>query len=184
LVHEKGFDHIAVKELLHRADVARGTFYSHFADTSSLLDAELNALLHRSANGAPPHDAWAIMVWIGGNVLRELLTHAAQRDSNDHRHDSVHARLRAALVREFEARVANATTAATTRHDVPAALVVTHGASAVLGVLEYFGSQPSMPDRAARAQIALSQLLLRRAQSVREDVAIPHLNRPRRGSGS
>src|SRR5882757_6980743 len=37
LIHEKGYDSIAVKEILDRANVGRSTFYMHFRDKDELL---------------------------------------------------------------------------------------------------------------------------------------------------
>jgi AcrR family transcriptional regulator len=38
LIHEKGYDAIAVKEILARADVGRSTFYAHFRGKDELLE--------------------------------------------------------------------------------------------------------------------------------------------------
>lgn len=37
LVHEKGYDHVTVQDILDRADVGRSTFYAHYRDKEDLL---------------------------------------------------------------------------------------------------------------------------------------------------
>lgn len=39
LALEKGYDEVTIDDLLTRAEVARGTFYSHYADKDAVLDA-------------------------------------------------------------------------------------------------------------------------------------------------
>ncbi len=49
-IHERDLDSIAVKEILHRADVGRSTYYSHFHDKEELLLSGIRATL-----GVPVH---------------------------------------------------------------------------------------------------------------------------------
>jgi AcrR family transcriptional regulator len=49
LMHEKAYDAIALKEILHRANVARSTFYTHFRDKDDLLSTAMSDLLRSSA---------------------------------------------------------------------------------------------------------------------------------------
>src|SRR5262245_52167763 len=45
LAREKPYPAIAVKEILHRANVGRSTFYSHFRDNDDLLESSIHDLL-------------------------------------------------------------------------------------------------------------------------------------------
>ena len=49
LVREKPYDEIVVKEILHRANVGRSTFYAHFGDKNELLQSCIHDIL-RSAS--------------------------------------------------------------------------------------------------------------------------------------
>ena len=51
LIREKPYDSIVVKEILHRANVGRSTFYTHFRDKDELLVAGIHAMI-RSAHSA------------------------------------------------------------------------------------------------------------------------------------
>lgn len=51
LMHEKPYDTIVVKEILHRANVGRSTFYTHFRDKDELLGCAMDDLLERSLTG-------------------------------------------------------------------------------------------------------------------------------------
>lgn len=52
LVREKPYDDIVVKEILHRANVGRSTFYTHFGDKDELL----LSCIHDMLRSAPPAD--------------------------------------------------------------------------------------------------------------------------------
>lgn len=52
LIHEKSYDSIAVKEILHRANVGRSTFYTHFPGKDGLLDSGIRDIL----SAARPQD--------------------------------------------------------------------------------------------------------------------------------
>src|SRR5512147_2373793 len=52
LVHEKPYDDIVVKEILHRANVGRSTFYTRFGDKDDLLRSCIDEILR----SAPPAD--------------------------------------------------------------------------------------------------------------------------------
>jgi AcrR family transcriptional regulator len=45
LVLERGYDNLSIDDITSRADVARATFYAHYADKEDLLQAVFSALL-------------------------------------------------------------------------------------------------------------------------------------------
>jgi AcrR family transcriptional regulator len=49
LIHEKPYDAIALKEILHRANVGRSTFYTHFRDKDELLATAMDDLMGTAA---------------------------------------------------------------------------------------------------------------------------------------
>ncbi|MFI6042086.1 TetR/AcrR family transcriptional regulator [Nocardia sp. NPDC051321] len=58
LMLERGYDRISVRDILHRADVGRSTFYAHFRDKDDLLLLSSTDYL-RAAVTAPGTDAGA-----------------------------------------------------------------------------------------------------------------------------
>jgi AcrR family transcriptional regulator len=45
LLHEKGFDHITVTDIVSRANINRGTFYAHYRDAMAVLDQVENEVV-------------------------------------------------------------------------------------------------------------------------------------------
>ena len=45
LIQEKGFDHVSITDLTHRANINRGTFYLHYQDKYDLLEKFENEVL-------------------------------------------------------------------------------------------------------------------------------------------
>ena len=61
LIHEKPYDSIVVKEILHRANVGRSTFYTHFHDKDELFASGVQHVLRPFTNSgsrtsAKPHE--------------------------------------------------------------------------------------------------------------------------------
>jgi AcrR family transcriptional regulator len=78
LVREKPYDDIALKEILHRANVGRSTFYTHYSDKDELLRSCIEEIL-RPARGAVgergngrPHER---LLWFGLPVLLHIERH-------------------------------------------------------------------------------------------------------------
>jgi AcrR family transcriptional regulator len=93
LIHEKGYDAIAVKEILHRADVGRSTFYAHFEDKDELLASGIRAIL-RSGGGTRADGvvAWSLP------LFERILAHQGAADAAMARgQEPVHAQLKAVL---------------------------------------------------------------------------------------
>lgn len=59
MVVEKGFAAISIQDIADRADVNRGTFYTHFADKYALLDSVMREGFQAHLAGAlPPNPRW------------------------------------------------------------------------------------------------------------------------------
>jgi AcrR family transcriptional regulator len=76
LVLERGYDKVTVDDIANRADVARPTFYAHYADKEDLLTAVFNWLLEDLGS----HLAYADGPWTTTRtaVVEALYRHAAQ----------------------------------------------------------------------------------------------------------
>jgi AcrR family transcriptional regulator len=75
LTHERGWDEVSVMDICERADVARSTFYTHFADKEELLLSgfdDLSAAL-RAKTDQVSRDAPAVLSFLGG-----LIEHASE----------------------------------------------------------------------------------------------------------
>lgn len=57
LIHEKNYESIVVKEILHRANVGRSTFYTHFRGKDELLVSGIHDLLRSSRSTRLPSSA-------------------------------------------------------------------------------------------------------------------------------
>ncbi len=82
LIREKPYDAIAVKEILHRADVGRSTFYAHFSDKDELLLSGMREML-RTGRPAKLDDAparYERLVWFGGPLFAHIASHRPQDD--------------------------------------------------------------------------------------------------------
>ena len=57
LIHEKGYEAIAVKEILSRANVGRSTFYTHYQDKNELLESGVHRALGTAVNSGTRRNA-------------------------------------------------------------------------------------------------------------------------------
>jgi AcrR family transcriptional regulator len=71
LAREKPYPSIAVKEILHRANVGRSTFYTHFRDKDDLLESGIDDILRSVKGQHPPGSTLERVVAFS----RPLLTH-------------------------------------------------------------------------------------------------------------
>src|SRR5262245_35873900 len=59
IVVEKGFGATSIQDITERANVNRGTFYTHFADKYELLDSVMREQFHQQlASNLPPPAGW------------------------------------------------------------------------------------------------------------------------------
>ena len=70
LVLERGYDAVTVEDIADRADVARATFYKHFADKEELLTTLFEELTGELVEGMP--------TTVRTNLVRDLYAHAEQ----------------------------------------------------------------------------------------------------------
>lgn len=75
LIREKPYDAIAVKEILDRADVARSTFYTHFADKDELLVSGIHDVLRSGEADATSGTPGERLVWFSRPVLEHIAEH-------------------------------------------------------------------------------------------------------------
>jgi len=102
LIAQKPYETIAVKEILHRANVGRSTFYSHFRDKDDLLLDSLHALLAPAATapGATAEQPAERLVAFSRPVLEILSRHRPTAGDDAHggeRWRVVHGHLQEAL---------------------------------------------------------------------------------------
>ena len=82
LLHEKPYENIAVKEILHRANVGRSTFYTHFSDKDELLLSCIHSVLgsaqprSRRPGRAEIHED---VLWFALPVLEHIERHRTER---------------------------------------------------------------------------------------------------------
>ena len=74
LIHEKEYDSIVVKEILHRANVGRSTFYTHFRDKDELFVSGIHEMLRalRPVRLPPAARRYEKLVWFSLPVLEHL----------------------------------------------------------------------------------------------------------------
>lgn len=74
LIHEKEYDSIVVKEILHRANVGRSTFYTHFRDKDELFVSGIHEMLRALRPLRQPLKArrYEDLVWFSLPVFEHL----------------------------------------------------------------------------------------------------------------
>ena len=141
LVHEKPYDQIVVKEILHHANVGRSTFYEHFRDKDELLSSAMRDLLCRSFNtGATGSRAERIL-----RFSRPILEHIEHRrdaagfDSDTHAKLALHERLKSELAQLIAGEVDLAVRECTVVHGrMPSELLAQHVSSSFVMVLDWW----------------------------------------------
>jgi AcrR family transcriptional regulator len=149
LIHERDFESIAVKEILHRANVGRSTFYSHFRDKDELLASAMNDIL-RSFRPAklPSSPAYNRIIWFSLPIFEHIgeLRRAGRIMPSKQGRARLHERLREVLVRLLADEVRRSVDS---RHELvsprTADLIVWHVASTFVGVLNWWlDGEPSL----------------------------------------
>src|SRR5215469_12567808 len=72
LIHERDFDSIAIKEILHRADVGRSTFYSHFRDKEELLVSGLHEMLRALRPPSSSAKPFSRLTWFSLPIFQHI----------------------------------------------------------------------------------------------------------------
>jgi AcrR family transcriptional regulator len=141
LAREKPYDAIAVKEILHRANVGRSTFYTHFRDKDELLASGIQEIVRSrragecEANGAEQLLAFSL-------PFLELVDQHRHADSDRSTHNSysvLHAHLRdviTEIVADDLERMGRPNTTRTV--DIPVVLVARQVASTFVLVLDWW----------------------------------------------
>jgi AcrR family transcriptional regulator len=77
LIHEKNYDTIVVKEILHRANVGRSTFYTHFRDKDELLVSGIHEIIHsaESQRQRPLTKPYEKIIWFSRPIFEYLNDH-------------------------------------------------------------------------------------------------------------
>ncbi|HXW82729.1 MAG TPA: helix-turn-helix domain-containing protein, partial [Acidimicrobiales bacterium] len=78
LVLERGYDKVSVEDITERADVARATFYAHFASKEELLTVVFNQLV----DDLMPRLTLKVGPW---DVARTRMVEESFRHAADHR---------------------------------------------------------------------------------------------------
>jgi AcrR family transcriptional regulator len=101
LIHEKRYDSIAVKEILHRANVGRSAFYAHFHDKHALLASGIHQMLREGSPRPLPSGArrFRNVVWFSLPVFEYVnpFRHADGSLMGREGHTVIHEHLRRVL---------------------------------------------------------------------------------------
>lgn len=150
LIHEKPYDAIALKEILHRANVGRSTFYTHFGDKDELLAAAMADLL-RVAPAATPRCERALRFSLP--IFRHVDEHRRATNMGERGRASLHAQLEHEI-----ARVVAAELRGEAPGRVPTELAIRHVTSTFVTVLDWWvdtssALSPADVDRLFRALV-------------------------------
>lgn len=99
LISEKPYDSIAIKEILHHANVGRSTFYMHFRDKDDLLCSGIHRIVGASHLTARSTGRMERFVWFSLPIFQHHAQNARGWGSNigHHGRTVLHAHLRVAL---------------------------------------------------------------------------------------
>jgi AcrR family transcriptional regulator len=78
LIRERPYDEIVVKEILHRANVGRSTFYAHFSDKNDLLQSCVRDMLrpvHSAGERSPAARPYEAVVRFGLPIFSHIEEH-------------------------------------------------------------------------------------------------------------
>jgi AcrR family transcriptional regulator len=133
LIREKPFDAIVVKEILHRANVGRSTFYTHFRDKDELLVSGIHDMLRQSATtGRFPATRGERIIGFSLPIFEHIDRHRRADGTGAAGWAVVHERLRQVL----GDRIAAETAVASSR--IPADLLVRYVTSNFIVVLDWW----------------------------------------------
>lgn len=129
LVHERDYDTIAVKQILHRANVGRTTFYAHFNDKDALLASSIHEVL--ASARAKGHSG---LTWFSLPILEYHERHRrAHGDRMSARGRTIlHEQMRTVLVQLVTSELQGTSTR------IPPDLLADHVASTFTRVIEWW----------------------------------------------
>jgi AcrR family transcriptional regulator len=176
LIHERDFDSIAVKEILHRANVGRSTFYSHFRDKEQLLISGIQDML-RSARPAAPSLAkpYTQIIWFSLPIFEHVdqLRRTGQTQISTRGRAILHDRLQqilADLIAEDVRRILERRPKSAAQ--IPPEIVVQHVASTFIQVLNWWLESGS-PLRSKEVNGLFHSLILPTLSAIFEDQRPP-----------
>ena len=162
LILERGYDRITVREVIHRADVGRSTFYTHFTDKDALLLAGLESL-HSELGLADGKPAPTLADRAPLGFSKAVFEHAG---THRRLYQAFLGRKSAALLRRYFRKTLIAWTEedaqrwpVRTRAKIPRAAMIAFSADALMSMLSYWLEQaPTMT--ALEAEGAFRALVL------------------------
>lgn len=174
LIHEKGYDSIAVKEILERANVGRSAFYTHFRDKDSLLASGIDHMLHATpARPLPPNvKRFAKVLWFSFPVLKYVrqCAHTTDWNMDSRGRTMVHERLRQVLIERLSDGVRAQILRSGARADaVPPDLLVQYIVGTFILVLNWWVESGSTLSPLEADDMFLSMVLPTLAATVEED---------------
>jgi AcrR family transcriptional regulator len=142
LVREKDYDTIAVKQILHRANVGRTTFYAHFSDKDELLVSSIQEILGaeratRARLAARGHER---LIWFSLPLLeyRDQHRHADGPRMGVRTRTAVHEHLRVVLAELVAAELKALRGTLGAIGNVPPDLLGQHVASTFVRVMDWW----------------------------------------------
>jgi len=149
LIGEKPYDLIAIKEILHHANVGRSTFYMHFRDKDDLLRSGIHSILGSAPLTAGSNGKLERFVWFSLPIFQHHARNARGWVSNIgiHGRTVLHEHLRHALVEAIVLNVEGIFHSGTMKsRKVPPDLLANHVACTFVMVLDWWlDEQMSLP---------------------------------------
>ena len=141
LVHEKPYEQIVIKEILHHANVGRSTFYEHFRDKDELLSGAMRDLLRRSLNAGSTGSRAERMLRFSRPIFEHIehRRNAAGLDTETRAKLALHERLKSELAQPIVGELELAVRECTVPHGgMPNELLARHVSSSFVMVLDWW----------------------------------------------
>ncbi|SDZ38322.1 DNA-binding transcriptional regulator, AcrR family [Evansella caseinilytica] len=158
LMAEKDFEHITINEIAEHADVNRGTVYSHYTDKYDLLDKCIEAQLQQLIKSCLPMDETETNLSMDSLlrtfqqmekdifIYRTLLTNKGVPSFRNHLQEMMKKEIRE-QINEYS------------MDDTSKEIIVQFLSSAIVGVIEWWLMQQTVPCSAKKLSAMLRQLL-------------------------
>jgi AcrR family transcriptional regulator len=160
LVRDKDYDHIAVREILERANVSRSTFYTHFGGKDDLLSSGIERIL-------ADVDGSGFPLSFGLRVFEHHDQHRRSGRMSRRGRRLLHERLRRLIAERFRQQTPPAATRKHEAISVPAGLSAQFIASTYVVVLDWW-LDTSSPLTPAEANDLFLALVARAVPGVRQ----------------